>query len=184
VGETLPHTVQDGGCEADTVCTVCKAVVKTAPGHIMVEETDMTPRMCANCDYMEPMEYRSGTIYIGKGLQRSDGLINFYVRANSDCFYVKLKTENGEDAYSFITGSFTPMSVPEGKYYVNFAKVYHNHWYGPEYLSGDLTEYFSSGHLIDLTGNTSVEYDFRSPIYSGGANGDSFDPIPVDPAKF
>lgn len=183
-GEALPHTVYDGGCEADSVCTVCNTVVQTAPGHNVVEETDTMPRMCTNCDYMEPMEYTSGTVYIGNGLARSDGRINFYVRSNAEYFYVKLKNENGEDVFSFITGSFTPISVPEGKYYVYFAKVYHNHWYGPEYLSGDLTEYFTSGNLIDLTGNREVEYDFRSPIYSGGATGSSFEPIAVDPGQF
>lgn len=182
-GEALPHTIRDGGCEEDSVCTECHAVVQAAPGHNMAEETDTTPRMCTNCDYMEPMEYRSGTVYIGNGLERSDGRANFYVRSDAKEFYVKLKNENGEDVYAFITGSFTPKSVPEGKYYVYFARVYYNHWYGPEYLSGDLTEYFTSGNLIDLTGNRSVEYDFRS-IFSGGAAGNSFDPVAVDPGQF
>lgn len=177
-GTSLGHvwTISNATCTEDKACSRCGKIDEQAMGHNWKEATETTPKICTNCDVMEPLPTpASGKVFIGEG-SRCDSTLTIRSSTTKSC-YIKLKDVQKNDVYSFFVpaGATVIAPVPGGNYYVYFA--YGTDWYGPEYIFGPETTYAMDDELCDFN-----RYSWEYTLYP--STGGNFSETPISGNEF
>ena len=155
-GNELGHSWRQATCANPATCFRCGITTGEPLEHQWIAATKTTPKTCEDCGKMEAMMPDSGTVYINNGRNRYSQMTIHAARGQS--LYIKMKTESGEDIFSFYAkaGQTTTVNVPTGHYYIYFASGHA--WYGPEHLFGPNTRFTKDNELLDFSNYTWTFY--------------------------
>ncbi len=157
-GTALGHMWIAATCQRPQYCKICGVNEGVSLSHNWIPGDSQTPQMCRDCGTMVPLALpESGSVFLGEDLVRGSELTIH--TADEEACFVKLKTEDGQDVFSFFVraGDTVTTAVPYGNYYVYFA--YGTDWFGPEYIFGENTAYGKDEEICDFE-NYTWEYTF------------------------